>query len=340
MSAFFRARLRLTIWYTLILFVVSALLSSLYYWRSMQIINLQSQRLQDRIQRDLENDALQRRPRMRAEIFETELVKVYQELQQQIVFINLLVLGFGSVASYLLAGKTLRPIETAFSAQRRFVSDAAHELKTPLTALRTAIEVSLLDKKIGKTAQIVLRENLSDIINLQTLTENLLSLAKTQEGVRFERVAVPVASVLTQATKQISAMAKKKQITLSLDDIDSNISVMANEQNLLRVVLILLDNAIKYSPENSKIKIAAKTQNRKGVIVVSDQGRGIPARYHKVIFDRFYRVSAARNRQAEEGGHGLGLAVAKELVEAMGGRILLKSNSDTGSTFSIVLPLT
>lgn len=248
-------------------------------------------------------------------------------------------LGFGAGVSYLLAGKTLRPIEGVFSAQRRFISDAAHELKTPLTALRTAIEVSLLDKKIGKTAETVLTENLHDVTNLQALTENLLSLAKTQEGAKIDCEAVSLLSIAQLAKKQVSAMAKKKQIVIALEEMDGELLVLSNEQNLLRVLLVLLDNAIKYSPAKSEITITASKSKRMGKISVNDQGEGIPVRHHNAIFDRFYRVSSARTKHSEVGGHGLGLAVAKELVEAMGGSISLKTGKETGNSFSVVLPL-
>ncbi|NCN83148.1 MAG: HAMP domain-containing histidine kinase [Candidatus Pacebacteria bacterium] len=321
------------------LFIVSTLLSSLYYWRSMQIINLQSQRLQERIQFDLENDVQPRRAQMHAEIFETELISAHHQLQQQIVFINLLLLCFGAGASYLLAGKTLRPIEKAFAVQRRFVADAAHELKTPLTSLRTAIEVSLFDKKIGKTAQTVLGENLTDIINLQTLTESLLSLAKTQEGVRLERTAVSLPAAAQQVTDRLAALAKQKHIAVQIESSQNDLLVSANEQSLLRVLVILLDNAIKYSPNKSKIAITIKKHKRFGVIAISDQGDGIAPEHHKAIFERFYRVESARTKLSSVGGHGLGLAVAKELTNAMGGSISLKSEETQGSTFSIVLPV-
>jgi len=338
MSEFSYARARLTIWYTLILFVVSVLLSGLYYWRSMQIIHLQSQRLEQRLQQDVQDQMPPRRAMMRAEIFQTELEVVTDQLRRQIVFINLLVLGFGSAFSYLLAGKTLRPIERVFATQRRFISDASHELKTPLTALRTSLEVSLLDNKIGKTATKVLQENLVDITNLQTLTENLLSLARTREGSQLERTAIPLGMIVQQATKKIVALAKQKKITLKLES-DPIFNIRANEQSVLRVLIILLDNAIKYSPEKSTITITTQKQRRTGSIVITDQGIGIAPKHQVTIFERFFRVASARTKSSDAGGHGLGLSVARELLAAMGGSISLKSTLGSGSTFTITLPL-
>ncbi|NCN28700.1 MAG: hypothetical protein COU67_02660 [Candidatus Pacebacteria bacterium CG10_big_fil_rev_8_21_14_0_10_44_54] len=339
MSEFSRARFRLTIWYTMILFVVSVLLSSLYYWRSKQIIALQSQRLEDRIQRDLLQETVPMRTRMRAEIFETELSRVHNQLRQQIILINLLVLGFGAGASFVLAGKTLQPIERVFALQRAFISDAAHELKTPLTVLRTAIEVSLLEKKIGKFAKAVLQENLTDVANLQILTENLLSLARLREGIQTDKITLSLGEVLQTARKQVLSLARQKDIQIEIVITKERAYVTTHQQSLSRILMLLLDNAIKYSPEKSKILLSARTTRQQVFISVKDQGEGIAPKHLKAVFDRFFRISESRTKQNDVGGHGLGLSVAKELASSLGGSISLRSAIGKGSDFTISLPV-
>ena len=252
--------------------------------------------------------------------------------------INMGILGVSGIAGYFLAGRTLRPIQDMLSEQRRFIADASHELRTPLTSLRSEIEVSLSDTKLSLPgAKHVLRSNLEDVIRLQSLSDNLLTLAQFEKNTLPQFAKVRLADIINDAVRKIAGLAKKKNTAIQFKG-GRQYSINGNAESLTELFVILLDNAIKYSPRGGKVTIASSKINQHLKVAISDKGIGIEKKDIEKIFDRFFRADSSRTK-TETAGYGLGLAIAKKIAEQHGGDISVKSTLGKGSTFFVTLPL-
>ncbi len=228
---------------------------------------------------------------------------------------------------------TLEPIERSIEAQTRFVSDASHELRTPLTAIQATNEVALRRKKLTLAdAKDVIQSNLDDVLRLQRMSSMLLELA----GNDHELFVAPtgVHDIVSVALTNVAAGADGKNI--DIDDQTKNDMVMADAESAGQALTILLDNAIKYSPEGEQIKVHSQKKRSTVEISVTDNGPGIKREEQKKIFDRFYRSDEARTHN-ENAGYGLGLEIAQKIAKSHGGSIELVSTPGKGSTFSLVL---
>lgn len=220
-----------------------------------------------------------------------------------------------------------------------FVANVSHEFKTPLTAIQgfaeTLLAGALDDPKNNRRFLEIIREHAA---RLARLTNDLLKLARIEAG-KLEVQFFPVSlGELIEGCADTSLLkSTRKQITLDLE-VPPNLPPVRADASLLHEVLQnLLDNAIQYTPPGGKIHVSAAARNREAVVTVDDTGIGIPVVDQERIFERFYRVDAARSREA--GGTGLGLSIAKHIVEAHGGRIWVESEVGRGSKFSFSVPL-
>lgn len=331
---FHSARLKLTAWYLLIIMVISLSFSTvIYHMFSVEVERFSRiQRL--RIERGLDN--LTPPPRI---VFDETFVN--EEQERVIVFlalVNLGVLVLSGGLGYFLAGRTLLPIADMVDEQHRFISDASHELRTPLTALKSSLEVNLRDPKLTLTdAKKLMKESVTDVNKLQSLSDALLQLAQYQTPttvVKFTRIQL--ATVIQTAIHRIEGLAKQKHISIRNDT--SPITMEANEYGLTDLLIILLDNAIKYSAHNSSVTVNAKRIDDTVAINIIDHGVGISSGDIPHIFDRFYRADAARSKETAD-GYGLGLSIAKKIVKQHNGTINVASTLKKGTTFTICLPL-
>ena len=301
---------------------------------------------------DLELERIARRQRSWEESFRGEFFRpsppewfvpisvdeIRQRVAMALVFVNGIILVISGAAGYFLAGRTLKPIKKMVDEQNRFVTNASHELRTPLTALKTATEVGLRDKKLtlGK-AKDLLKENLDEIGNLELLSDGLLRLEqfeKVNGSLTFSQVSLP--DVLKEAKKKVEYLAKSKNIKLEIPQ--DNYFLKAEKGSLVDLLVILLDNAIKYSPKGTKVEVSTQKSGSKLVVTVKDQGIGIDSKDIPSIFDRFYRADKARSKE-EASGYGLGLSIAKKIVGLHGGSIEVESEIGKGSTFKITFPI-
>jgi signal transduction histidine kinase len=218
--------------------------------------------------------------------------------------------------------------------QNRFVTDASHELRTPLTAILTSNEVALRKPKLTlPQAKEVIKSSTEEIIKLKDLTDGLLTLSK--QGNDSSKV-FSLQTVSGDAMNQIMPTAQAKNI--SIDDTVPNIQVRGNQQSLTQVLVILLDNAIKYSSENKTVYVAGSKKNKTAYLSVRDKGQGISPDDLPHVFERFYRADQSRTK-SETNGYGIGLSIAKKIIEQHGGKITVASTPKIGTTFSIELPL-
>jgi signal transduction histidine kinase len=221
--------------------------------------------------------------------------------------------------------------------QNRFITDASHELKTPLTALRTEFEVAMLDgEKIPhKSAVQLIKSGYDEIVELQRLTEDLMELTtqqKRKNSITHEDVSL--LEIIEAALKNVIPLAKQKHIVIQ-NEID-DYSLDGESSSLGKLFTILLDNAIKYSPNKKEIKIASRKSDHHIDVTVSDQGIGINEKDIAHIFDRFYRADKSRSQIS---GYGLGLSIAKEIVKSHKGSISVESKPGQGTIFTVQLPL-
>ena len=257
-------------------------------------------------------------------------------LRQRLLLLNIGALCVGSVLSYTLARRTLRPIEEAMEAQTQFVSDASHELRTPLTAIQTSNEVALRKPKLSLAeAKQLIAQDTEDIKHLKALSDGLLNLASQQRADNnFQPVSLQ--EVGSEAMTQVVGQATVKGVTV--DDKLDDLRVMGNKSSLVQLMVIFLDNAVKYSHENGSVYLTSHKKDRYAYINVQDKGMGIDANALPHIFQRFYQADSARTG-SKNSGHGLGLAIAEQIIDRHHGTITARSTTGKGSTFTIKLPL-
>jgi two-component system, OmpR family, sensor histidine kinase CiaH len=326
------ARIKLTVWYLLIIMLVSLLFSIAFYNVSSREIERITRRNQVRLM------LIPFDPNLPPTLGIDDLQEVQQRLQLLLILINISIFFGAGISGYFLAGRNLLPIKEMVDEQNRFITDASHELRTPLTALRSEMEAVLLEKHLNEIqAKKLVASNLEEVINLQSLSDNLLQLTQFQKHNNNKLfLEISLLSIIEDSLKKITPLAKKKQITIN-NNIDDAI-IKANSHDLGELFVILLDNAIKYSPKNSKIALKSKKIDHQIIITISDQGIGIDNKDLIHIFDRFYRADASRTKTLAN-GYGLGLAIAKKIVDEHKGKISVKSEVNRGSEFIIQLPI-
>jgi signal transduction histidine kinase len=221
--------------------------------------------------------------------------------------------------------------------QNRFITDSSHELRTPLTSLRSEIEVGLRNKKLNlEEAKKIIRSNLEEVLGLQTLSDNLLELAQNGNFINKNSMKnVLLSEIIKDAVRKTDNLANKKKIKIENKIKDAKIFGISDR--LTEVLVILLDNAIKYSLPKSTVQIISKIQDNTAKISVIDTGIGIEDKDLPFVFNRFYRASKSRSK-TEIAGYGLGLSIAKKIIESHNGHITVESIPREKTTFTVVLP--
>ncbi len=258
-------------------------------------------------------------------------------IMNSLVLINVVIMCSGGWLSYLLAKRTLKPIEEVHVAQSRFTADASHELRTPIAAMRLENEIALTDPQLStKTAKLQFQSNIEELDKLTQITEGLLQLAQLDND-GFATKLISVNKIVQEAVHQVQPKAAKKQQTIQSLGAD-DIKTQANLTTMTQAIVILLDNAVKYSPSKSTITISTKKTKHAVLIQVHDSGSGVSSRDIAHIFERFYRADSSRTKN-KVNGYGIGLSIAKNIVEKHSGKLTCTSKPGNGSTFVISLPL-
>jgi signal transduction histidine kinase len=334
---FNQARIKLTVFYLIIIMLISGLFSAVVY-------NLTTQEI-DRIEKmnrvRMEGEPLfiqLQTPNKKIIFISPEVIEESKHrLQLMLLAINLGILTLSALGGYYLAGRTLRPIQEMVNQQNQFITDASHELKTPLTALKTEIEVSLRDTKLSLTdAKKLLKSNLEEVNSLQSLSESLIKLSYNPSLFKknySENISLKEESDL--AIKKIQSLAKMKQI--KIDNKIGGQYIHAARGTITDLMTIFLDNSIKYSPEKTTISLFSSTTDGVVLISIKDQGIGIKKADQSKIFNRFYRTDESRSKSPAN-GYGLGLSIALKTIKSLEGKIEIESELNQGTTFTIVLP--
>lgn len=231
----------------------------------------------------------------------------------------------------------LARLHASFAQITRFTADASHELRTPVALVRSTAELTLRHPREGQEYRDALTEILSEAERMSGLIGNLLTLARVDAGsetLSFE--TVDVGSLLRQASSRCEPLAHAKQIRVERMIGNESILVRGDPRALERLFVILIDNAVRYTPDGGRVRVEVKAAHDAAVVTVADTGIGIPPEEIPLIFERFYRVDPARSRDV--GGAGLGLSIARWIAEAHRASIHVDSTPGQGSVFEVRIP--
>ena len=249
--------------------------------------------------------------------------------------ISISLFGYIVVFAFIafFSNRIIRPISESYEKQKRFITDASHEIKTPLTIIRADADV--LEMELGEN------EWLNDIkkqaAQLTELTNDLVFLSRMEESEHIlPTIDFPFSEVVTETVLSFQGLAHRQEKELHCQ-IPPMLTLCGNEKSIRQLIALLLDNAIKYSPINEKISLTIEEQSKHVILTVTNTtSQPIEKEQLKLLFDRFYRVDASRN--SKTGGHGVGLSIAKAIVEAHHGKIQALAPSENKLQISVKLP--
>ncbi|MBD0383979.1 sensor histidine kinase [Paenibacillus sedimenti] len=275
-------------------------------------------------------------------------VILFLDITSQQTFLVNLIYAFLLVASIMLfiiyfisrffANRSIEPVQEAFDKQKQFIADASHELKTPLTVINTNVDVLLAnanDTIANQSKWLTFIKSESE--RMAKLTNDLLYLAQmdqTNQGVMF--APFKVSDAVEQIVLTMEAVIFERNIHLSYE-IEPELTARGSVEQFKQVVMILLDNALKYTNPNGSVDITLKKRHKNIILKVTNTGEGISEEHLERIFDRFYRTDPSRARS--QGGYGLGLAIAKAIIDQHKGNIYAKNIKDQKVSFYVELPL-
>jgi signal transduction histidine kinase len=317
---FARAQWRLALLFTGIVIILVVLSGFVSYYAFRQELRAAAQRGGD-VEGETEQEYVQR-----------TLVKV----RWQVLAIDGVVIVLVGVGGLLFARRTLRPIRDNVAAQRRFIADASHDLRTPLAVMKTDFEVNLRDPGLAAAARPVLESGLEEVDRMSEMVEDLLMLSRMdahQEQVLRE--PLDVAAVVRGTTEQLAKLAATDQVSVGTAGADDRVMAIGDERHLRRALANVLKNAIEHSPSGGTVEVVLGRRDGTVEVVVKDQGPGIPPDEIERVFDRFYRSDPARSR--ETGGTGLGLAISRWALRQMRGDVTIRSDPG-GTAVRLTLP--
>lgn len=331
------ATLKLTAWYLIILMAISITFSVVIYQLNYREVSFRLENLQHSIIDTFDTVAPLN---SYYNSFSTggdspllsESRKASNQMILSLVYINIVVFLAGGLGAFFLARRTLRPIAEAHEAQSRFTSDASHELRTPLAAMKTELEVNLRDPKleIGEAREL-LESNLEEVEKLIQLSEMLLHLSRLDHN-KLEVTTVNLSTLLDEIMKRYAAHKKRFTITAR-----KKATTLANEAAINELMVVLIDNALKYSPDGSNIAIRIFEQRGRVGFAITNTSATIPEKELPKLFDRFYRADTSRTNGSKN-GYGLGLSIAQKIIAVHHGELTVSSAHEI-TTFTFYLPI-
>lgn len=267
----------------------------------------------------------------------TAMYNGMEKATSALAILGVIALVFAAGVGYILSGGAMQPVREAYERQRQFAADASHELRTPLAVVLASADLLRSDTSITSPFLKQVIEDVRDEVKKMTkLVGDLLTVARTDGKANQLKIArMDIVAAAQQTVRIMRPFAEKKDIVIE-EALPKKAELYADEQKIRQLILILVDNAVKYTPEHGHIKVCVAPPERGEVhLSVSDTGIGIQPEHRERIFDRFYRVDKARSRRM--GGNGLGLAIAREIVEAHRGKISVESEIGKGTVFHVLL---
>lgn len=269
----------------------------------------------------------------------TALYSGLQKATYALIFLGMLALIIATVIGHFMAGRAIIPMKEAYDKQRQFAADASHELRTPLAVVMASADLLLADPSIQNP---FLKEILGDLKDevkkMSKLVSDLLMVARSDNNaLKVKMQKIDLGKLLEQNIRMMTPLAEKKEIALIGENFRKMI-LIGDEQKIKQLILILVDNAIKYTPNGGKVIVRhEKSESTRAIFSVQDSGIGIAPEDQEKIFERFYRVDKARSR--EMGGNGLGLAIAMEILKLHDGKIFVDSELGHGTKFTVELKI-
>ena len=317
-NAFFRAKLKLTFFYIATLLIVIIIFSIMLY--TLFVNNIVSNfEFEEEEHSEVETNS-------QYIILNNAISRLKLVLIATDIGIILIISGLG----YFLAGKTLQPIKKSLEEQKRFVSDSAHELRTPLSIMKTGIEtMDIGNNQTLKDYKELNGELLEEVDKLINMSNDLLFLARS-DSTKPEKSQdkINLSSISSSQIKSIKAYANDKVVSLN-EDIKKALYIIGNADQINRLVANLLKNAIDYNRKNGEVLLSLKKYKHNIILTIKDTGIGIALNDQKRIFERFYKVDKARS--IYEGGSGLGLSIVKDIVDFHKGTIKISSEPGKGT---------
>lgn len=325
------ATAKLTLWYFGIIMAISLIFSFMIYQITNHEVGARIEHYQTQAYRPT-TPGFPRSFDPSDTLVESEQEAASRSTLVLLFYINVVVLGSGGIASYYFAKRTLRPIEAAHEAQARFTSDASHELRTPLTTMRTELELTLRDPDATKEDfREILQSNLEEVDKLSNLSRMLLDLSRLEYG-KLELKPVDLSKLADETIAGLHLPKGRVKFDGKADHI-----VVADRVAIGEVASILIDNAVKYSPDKSVVNVKVTGDKHRAKLIVSNSGEGISAEALPHIFERFYRADSSRT-SSKTPGFGLGLALAKQIIDLHDGEIIATSHPGKTTTFTVLLP--
>jgi signal transduction histidine kinase len=271
------------------------------------------------------------------------VLTLHDEQSSSLVAAIVLVAGIGlvgaAIITLLVTGDALVPIRRSFDAQRRFVADASHELRTPTALIRANAEVLEREGLVGDDGRPLVGDIVAESDRLARLVGDLLQLASSDAtGLVLERLPLDLAAVAADTVRQVEALAAERGVAIHNEAAETpGPSIVSGDRDrLVQLILILVDNAFDHTPEGSTVSVAVRRAGSRVELSVTDQGPGIPAGERDRIFEPFTRLPGVRRDRA--GGTGLGLAIARRIVTAHDGTIRVDDAPGGGARFVVALP--
>ena len=265
---------------------------------------------------------------------------LYSGLQKStyaLTFLGILALIIATIIGYIMAGRAIVPMKEAYDKQKQFAADASHELRTPLAVVMASADLLLADESIQNPfLKEVIQDVKSEVKKMSKLVSDLLLVARSDNNALKVKIQkIDLGDLLKQNVRMMTPLAEKKEIELVGIGF-KKVMIMGDEQKIKQLILILVDNAVKYTPNGGKIIVRLENENEsRAIFSVQDSGIGIEKEDLDKIFDRFYRVDKVRSR--EMGGNGLGLSIATEILRLHDGKISVESEPDHGTKFTVEL---
>ena len=328
-NMFQSATLKLTGWYLLIIMTVSIAFSAAIYQFALSEFSARLDVVQSEVERSPRfNPPSDFLMQVRADQYEV----ASHSFLNGLIYVNLIILFSGGLGSYALARRTLQPIEEANLTQVRFIADASHQLRTPLAIMKAELETAQRGGSLKpKEANELIASTLEEVDKLSVLSGRLLELTHFDE--ESSKADQKVFS-LTKLVGKAATHHRKTADRIKLNT-ESDLNIKAYQPHIEELLDILIENALKYSPNKSTVEITLKKSDKYAELSVSNRGKGIPEQDLDKVFDRFYRS----NQPGSAKGFGLGLAIAKKIVESYNGEIYVTSAANQQTTFKVLLPL-
>jgi len=326
---FRKANTKLTLIYS-ILFLVSfwAFSIGLYVWMEHSLEDSYISEIEEQGESDLDEQDM--------DIADIAVDVALDRLENTLIIFNGAMIIIVPVIAWFMTRRTLAPVQYIHEQQKQFVSDVAHELRTPLSIMSGELEVALRKERTPADYRQVLNSSKQETDRLIELSENLLFLAGADQGrqaIEFEKV--DIADLIGSVIARLQVESARKELAIHFEPEEEPTFVQGQPEMLRRLFLNLIQNAIQYTPSQGEIWISLSTGKQYVEAKVRDTGVGIPPEEQEKIFNRFYRVDPSRSRTK---GYGLGLAICKSIVELHHGRITVHSAVGQGSTFTVMLP--